>query len=462
LAFGCKRAEAGCRGVSKLSVAAQPGLATSPEIYRPDHAATEPNLCNGSEKETPPIFETAPCFSTAFIHKRQYNLKRGWCDYPVKKTLRGRDVATGLGVEVKFDEMIDAVTPVDDHPEKYLAPGWVDVQVNGFAGVDYNSPRTSHDEIARSVEVIIATGVTRFYPTVITGSPADMRDALANLARAKDSIPNGDAMDGFHVEGPHISADDGPRGAHPRRWVRPPDLDEFRRLQEAARGHIRLVTLAPEWPGAPAYIEAVTSEGIVVSIGHTGAEAGEIYDAVSAGATMSTHIGNGSHSILRRHPNYIWDQLAEDRLSASFIVDGIHIPASFLKVALRAKGISRSVLVTDASSPAGAKPGRYSLGEQAVDLTADNRVVLAGQDKLAGSALRMNHGIQNLMTLAGLSLSDAVTMATTNPARVGSVPGRSIGLAAGDRADFVLFDLDHETCAINIAATYVSGRRVFG
>jgi len=380
----------------------------------------------------------------------------------VQKTLRGRDVATGSAIEVKFDKVIDAVTPVAEAQEKYLAPGWVDVQVNGFAGVDYNSPRTSHAEIARSIEVIFSTGVTRFYPTVITGAPDDMREALSNLARAKDSLPNGDAMDGFHVEGPHISADDGPRGAHPRHWVRPPDFEEFRRLQDAARGNIRLMTLAPEWPGAPAYIEALTADGVVISIGHTGADAGQITDAVSAGATMSTHIGNGSHSILRRHPNYIWDQLADDRLSASFIVDGIHIPVSFLKVALRAKGLSRSVLVTDASSPAGAKPGRYSLGEQAVDLTADNRVVLAGQYKLAGSALRMNHGIRNLMKLAGLSLSDAVIMATTNPARVGSVPRRSNGLAAGDRADFVLFDFDSETCAIHVAATYVSGRRVFG
>ena len=166
--------------------------------------------------------------------------------------------------------------------------------------------------------------------------------------------------------------------------------------------------------------------------------------------------------MLQRHPNYIWEQLAEDRLSASFIVDGVHLPAAFLKVALRAKGLERSVLVTDASSPAGAKPGRYTLGEQAVDLTADNRVVLAGQDKLAGSALRMDQGVENLMKLAGLTLSDAVTMATTNPARVGAVPGRSNGLAAGDRSDFVLFRFDPAKKSIRVEATYVSGRRVYG
>src|SRR5262245_38103163 len=228
------------------------------------------------------------------------------------------------------------VRPTGGPDDAYLSAGWVDVQVNGFAGVDYNSPQTPPEEIARSLQVLFSTGVTRFYPTVITGGPEEMRGALENLARAKEALPNGDAMDGFHVEGPHISPDDGPRGAHPKRWVRPPDVDEFRHWQDAARGAIRLVTIAPEWPQAPAYIEAVTKSGVVISIGHTNAGAAQIANAVAAGATMSTHLGNGAHQILPRHPNYIWEQLAEDRLTASFIVDGVHLPSSFLKAALRA------------------------------------------------------------------------------------------------------------------------------
>ena len=151
----------------------------------------------------------------------------------------------------------------------WIAPGWVDIQVNGFAGVDYNSPATPHEEIARSVQVQYSAGVTRFYPTVITGSPDDMLAALKNLARAKDTLAEGAAMDGFHVEGPHISPDEGPRGAHPKRWVRPPDIDEFRRWQDATGGRVRLVTIAPEWPQATRYIEAVVAENVVVSIGHT-------------------------------------------------------------------------------------------------------------------------------------------------------------------------------------------------
>jgi len=376
-------------------------------------------------------------------------------------TCSGIDATTGSGTEIVFNGNIESVRPAATTPTAWIAPGWVDIQVNGFAGVDYNSPTTSHEEIARSVQVQYSAGVTRFYPTVITGAPDDMLGALRNLARAKDTLAEGVAMDGFHVEGPHISPDEGPRGAHPKRWVRPPDIEEFRRWQDATGGRVRLVTIAPEWPQAPRYIEAVVAENVVVSIGHTAAEARHITDAVSAGATMSTHLGNGAHGVLRRHPNYIWDQLAEDRLRASFIVDGIHLPGSFLKVALRAKGVERAVLVTDASSPAGCAPGRYRLGEQDVDLTADHRVVLAGQDRLAGSALKMNRGVENLMRLGALSLSDAVRLATVNAARAGHVPGRERGLEAGDRADFVLFNFDNTTQSVSIQATYVGGRKVW-
>jgi N-acetylglucosamine-6-phosphate deacetylase len=371
----------------------------------------------------------------------------------------GLDALSGAPVTISFDRWIDSVELGPAEPGRYLAPGWIDLQVNGFAGVDYNCPDTPHEDIARSIRVLFSSGVTRCLPTVITGGPEDMAGALRNLADARERLREGVAIEGFHVEGPHISPEDGPRGAHPKRWVRRPDVHEFHRLQEAARGLIRLVTLSPEWPEAPRYIEALTAEGVVVSIGHTKATAAQLTDAVSAGATMSTHLGNGAHSVLPRHPNYLWEQMAEDRLAAGFIVDGIHLPLCFLKVALRAKGIERSILVTDASSPAGAAPGRYKLGEQEVDLTPDNRVVLAGQDRLAGSALRMERGIENLVRLCGLSLQDAVRMATLNPARVARIPARQQGLAPGERADVVEFRLDQGR--IEVDRTWVGGELVF-
>ncbi len=300
----------------------------------------------------------------------------------------------------------------------WKVPGFIDLQVNGFAGADYNSANTTLESIAKSLRIMFSTGVTQMLATVITGAPADMLGALRNLTRAQRELPEGRAIAGFHVEGPHISSDDGPRGAHPVRWVRKPDLEEYRRWQDVTEGQVKLVTLAPEWPEAPAYTEALVRDGVTVSIGHTGATREQIGAAVDAGARLSTHLGNGAHKTLPRHPNYLWEQLAADRLNASFIVDGLHLSETFLRVALRAKTVARSVLVTDAVAPAMCAPGDYMLGEVQVELKPDQRVVLRGGDRLAGSSLRMDHAIANVIRMTGVSLEDAVTMATENPGRL--------------------------------------------
>ena len=349
--------------------------------------------------------------------------------------------ASGRALSVFFDQTISAIEPAaKGDVGLLLTPGFLDVQVNGFAGVDFNSPQTSHEQIAYATRVIRQTGVTRYFPTVITGDPEKMGASLRNLANAREAIAERASIEAFHVEGPHICERDGPRGAHPREWVCEPDIDLFHRLQDAAQGHIRLTTVSPHWSGAPRYIEAVVKTGVVVSLGHTDANAQQIDDCVRAGATMSTHIGNGADSVMRRHPNYLWDQLADDRLMAGLIVDGIHLGQAFLKVAVRAKGVERSVLVTDASTPAGCAPGRYRLGQQDVDLREDGSVVLAGQDRLAGSALKMNDAVLKVMQLAGVSLADAVQMASVNPAKACRIEGHQNGLAVGDVADLVLFE----------------------
>lgn len=376
---------------------------------------------------------------------------------------RGIDPLSGAALEVEFDQGIRAVehllSPPPDLP--FLAPGFIDLQVNGFAGVDYNDPAAAPEDLARSLRAMFATGVTRCLPTVITGSPEQMTGSLRSLAHARESLPEGPAMEGFHVEGPNLSPEDGPRGAHPIQWIRPPDLDEFHRWQEAARGLVRMVTLAPEWPGAPAYIEALRREGMVVAIGHTKATASQIDDAVRAGAAMSTHLGNGAHTVLPRTANYVLDQLADDRLAAGFIVDGIHLSPAFLKVALRAKGIERSILVTDAVSPAGSPPGPYRVGELEVEMHTDGSVRLRGGTRLAGSALLMSRGIDNLMRLAGLSLPEALTTATRNPARVARIANRQRGLATGERADLVTFRLDANQKRIAIEQVWLSGQPVY-
>ena len=198
---------------------------------------------------------------------------------PDQKTLALKQTGT---LNPRPDAIVDPLFREADR-SIYIAAGFIDIQVNGFAGVDYNSPDAAPDEIARSIVAVFSTGVTRFFPTVITGAPEKMLGALKNLAAARESLEHGQAMEAFHVEGPHISPDDGPRGAHPKRWVRAPDVDEFHRLQDAARGNVRLVTMAPEWPGATRYIEALTSQGVVVSIGHTAATPEQIRDAIQAG-----------------------------------------------------------------------------------------------------------------------------------------------------------------------------------
>ena len=310
------------------------------------------------------------------------------------------------------------------------------------------------------------TGVTRFFPTVITAPEEHICACLRNLARVRaelqrHGLPEGAAMAAFHVEGPHISPEDGPRGAHPLASIRPPDIDEFERWQEAAEGNIRLVTLSPEWDSAPQYISQLVRSGVVASIGHTKATHDQIRAAVDAGATVSTHLGNAAHPTLHKTQNYLWDQLAEDRLAACFILDGIHLPPVFFKAASRAKGLEKSILVTDAVMPAMCAPGPYQIGPVKVELREDNSVVIEGTQRLAGSALRMDVAVQNSIRFGGLSLSSAIALATTNPARVGRIAGRQRGLVPGEKADLLRIAWDPASQSLFVRETIVAGTPVY-
>ena len=381
---------------------------------------------------------------------------------------RGKSTSGSSVLQIDFD---GALLAVDDllRPEpidSFVAPGFIDLQVNGFAGVDYNDPASPHDAIAGSIQKMFTTGVTRFLATIITGSEERITGAIKNLVAAKNKfsatkMPEGDALAGLHIEGPHLSPEDGPRGAHPLEHIRPPSIDEFNRWQEVSDGYIRLITISPEWPAAPAYIEAVVRQGAVASIGHTKATADQIKAAVDAGATMSTHLGNAAHATLHKTQNYIWVQLAEERLTASFIVDGIHIPQVFVHSALRAKGFDRSVLVTDAVMPAMCEPGPYKLGQVEVELRPNGSVVLRGGDRLAGSAVRMNQAVATTVKLGHVSLQQAITMATTNAARVGRIAGRQRGLVPGEKADLVRFTWNPETYELTVVETIVAGISVY-
>jgi N-acetylglucosamine-6-phosphate deacetylase len=290
-------------------------------------------------------------------------------------------------------------------------PGFFDLQLNGYGGVDFNDPAVTPEAVAGALDAALNIGVTRCLPTLITSSFED----FAPCARAV--VASGHpAVAGLHMEGPYISPEDGPRGAHPRAWVREPSVEDFERRQDAAQGRIRLVTLAPEVPGTLPLIEHLVELGLRVAIGHSGASKDQITDAVSAGATMSTHLGNGCSDILPRHPNVLWTQLAEDRLVAGLIVDGIHLPPEMVKTMVRAKTPDRCILVTDAVTCAGCPPGEYRLGPLEVTLSPEGRVWSRTSGTLAGSALLMPDAVANLVRFTGLSLEEALLLASTHPA----------------------------------------------
>jgi N-acetylglucosamine-6-phosphate deacetylase len=290
------------------------------------------------------------------------------------------------------------------------SPGFCDLQVNGFAGVDFNRPGVSEEALEKVVAALRRTGVTRFLPTLITAPLEEFAACARGLTRWRSP-----AMLGIHAEGPYLSTTEA-RGAHPPAHLRPASLDDFRRRQDAAGGRIVLVTLAPEVPGALDLIEHLTSSGVRVAIGHSNASPEQIRDGVRAGATLSTHLGNGCAPGLPRHPNLIWEQLAADELSACFIVDGHHLPAATLKAMLRAKTPARSILVSDATAAAGAPPGRYALGELEIESDTTGRVTLPREGKLAGSALTLDQAVGRAARETGLPLEEVLAMASTQPA----------------------------------------------
>ena len=248
-------------------------------------------------------------------------------------------------------------------------------------------------------------------------------------------------------------------GAHPREHVRPPDWEEFEAFQNAAGGRIRLLTLAPEWPGALAFIRRLAGTGVVVAIGHTAAPPETIGRAVEAGARLSTHLGNGSHSMLQRHPNYIWEQLAADDLCASIIVDGHHLPPAVVKTFVRAKGVARTILISDAVALAGLSPGDYDWLGQRVTLGTDGRIGLTGTPYLAGSTLDLAAAIPKVISFAGVTLAEAVTMASTNPSRL--LGTESSILEEGAPADLMVAHHKPDAMALEVRRTVVAGETVW-
>jgi N-acetylglucosamine-6-phosphate deacetylase len=358
--------------------------------------------------------------------------------------LRARHYVTAQLIDVTVaNGVIASVGPAAseraDFQAEWIAPGLFDLQINGCMAHSFNSATLTLDEIREVVSVCRQHGISGLCPTLVTGSFAAVAHGLATLRQAcgQDQVLAA-AIGGVHLEGPYIAAEDGPRGAHPRQHVRPPDWDEFLRWQDAAGGLIRLLTLAPELPGAIPFIEKLTAAGVVAALGHTAANRECIHAAIAAGARLSTHLGNGSHALLPRHDNYLWEQLAADELMASIICDGHHLPATLVKCFVRVKTPDRLILTCDASTLAGLLPGRYQEWGQEFEVLPEGKIVVAGTRFLAGSWSFTDRCLGNVLNIADVNLAETIDMAGKNPRQLLGLPARAV--TAGCVADLVLFD----------------------
>jgi N-acetylglucosamine-6-phosphate deacetylase len=330
-----------------------------------------------------------------------------------------RNCITDKTEEASFEDgkltgIIEKETKDIDLP--FIGPGLIDLQINGINGIDYNTTALTQEDVIKTTHYLLSQGVTTFLPTVITNSDESILAIVRTINEAckSDSLVN-ECVWGIHLEGPFISPKEGAKGAHDEKYIKAPDWELFTKFQEAAGGRIRLVTIAPEWEGSCSFIEKCRAQGIIVAMGHSLANTEQISMAVKAGMTLSTHLGNGIPLLLKRHPNMIWDQLAEDGLYSCIITDGIHTPDSFMKVVMKNKG-KHTLVVSDATCYAGMPPGEYQshIGGSVI-LDGEKRVSLKGSPGiLAGAAKSLLENVETLIDHNLATLKEAWEMASVN------------------------------------------------
>ncbi len=297
------------------------------------------------------------------------------------------------------------------------SPRLFDFQVNGFAGVDFQAPHVSRAELEHAVTGLRRHGVAAILLTLITDTIDEHCRRLEQFEKLRAASPSCAAMiAGYHIEGPWLSPEPGYRSAHPAGPMHAPSLAEYERLQAAAHGNIRLVTLAPEWPGSAECIAAITRAGVHVSLGHTNASEADVDTAIRAGARFATHVGNGTPLTLHRHDNIVQRLLARDELTACLIPDGVHVPPFALKNFFRAKPPGKVLFTTDAMAGAGMGPGRYRIGRFEVDVGSDGIARQPDGGGFAGSTLAPDEGVLRCARYLGLTLEDATRLWSTEAA----------------------------------------------
>jgi len=352
---------------------------------------------------------------------------------------------------------IDRQERSDSEEELFVAPGLIDIQINGYMGVDFSGPDLTVEGVKKATKALWKAGVTSYFPTIITSDVDRLKKNFAILAQARKDPEIAKSIPGFHLEGPYISPVAGFRGAHLEKYIKAPDWKEFSGIQEAAEGGIRLITVAPELEGAIPFIKKCVESGMIVSLGHHNGSAEQITAAIDAGARMATHLGNGCANMINRHHNPIWPQLADDRITPSIIADGFHLTREEVRSFYKAKGPGKTILVSDALDLAGLPPGMYERGERMLELTP-NVVKLPKENVLAGAASPINLCVGVVMDYTQCSLGDAIQMASTNPAEMMSLDDLG-NISVGSRADLIVFSITNNKMIIN--KTYIAGELVY-
>ncbi|QDH81143.1 amidohydrolase family protein [Echinicola soli] len=378
------------------------------------------------------------------------------------KCVEGIHYQSQRPIRLTFDhDLISGMEELEEISSSLIiAPGLVDLQVNGFQGVDFNEPDLSVNDVVFCTEKLWENGVTTFLPTLITASEQALSDAIKKIIHACEDPLIAASIAGIHLEGPFISKDAGPRGAHPLEFVQEPNWEFISRLQKVAKGKIKLITLSPEYESANDVIKKCVAEQIQIAIGHTAAKADQLKRAAEAGASLSTHLGNAAHLSLPRHPNYIWDQLALDDLWTSMISDGFHLPDAVMKVFMSVKP-DKSFLVSDSTKFAGLPAGTYQspIGGT-VQLTSTGRLSMQeNPDLLAGSAASLKSCLEYLIHANLATLSQAIDMASVKPLSYLAKGEKVSVFQEGSRADVVLFE--RKTSKMMINKTIKSGRLIY-
>jgi N-acetylglucosamine-6-phosphate deacetylase len=368
-------------------------------------------------------------------------------EHPLLLVEKGRVV----DISSRSSCQVPAGVSTADFGHSVIAPGYIDLHIHGSAGYDVMDDTV---EALPAIEQLLARhGVTSYFPTTVTAPMDTTLHALERLANAieKRERNNGDSKIralplGIHLEGPFISH--ARRGVHPQENLLAPTMPLFEQFWQAARGRIRMMTIAPELENATEVIAEAARRGVCVSLGHSDADFVAAERGIAAGARHATHTFNAMRPLDHRSPGILGVVLTDHRVSADIIADGVHLDPAIVKLFANAKGATQTVLITDAISATGMPEGRYRLGSFEVDVR-DGKCMVDG--KLAGSVLTMDRAVRNLARFAEWDLSQAVVAASQNPARVARIANKGV-LAVGAEADFVVLNSEGE-----VLRTFVGG-----